>query len=229
MPTYLRPTNEIHPDALLPSDPGVALALAQELIDQPKMSNHARGLWGYSGLTPDGRELTIQSTGIGGPSAAVVLSELAELGVRRAVRIGTCEAIVPDFKPGDLIAVSEAIAADGVSRELGAADELQPDAILGKALEKATTDAGGRAGGVLSADLPHGFGTKPPRARAPRAATVDTATAALFALGAQIAVEVAALLVVSEALVGRIDEKGLGQASLRAGHAAVAALATVST
>ena len=46
------------------------------------MSNHARGLWGYSGRTPAGAELTIQATGMGGPSAAVVLADLAELGVR---------------------------------------------------------------------------------------------------------------------------------------------------
>ena len=38
--------------------------LAQELTVQPKMSNHARGLWGYSGETPEGRPLSIQSTGI---------------------------------------------------------------------------------------------------------------------------------------------------------------------
>ncbi len=54
------------------------------------MSNHARGLWGYSGRTPAGTALTIQSTGMGGPSAALVLGDLAELGVRRAVRVGTC-------------------------------------------------------------------------------------------------------------------------------------------
>ena len=47
--------------------------LAQELLETPKMSNHARGLWGYSGQTPAGAQLTIQATGMGGPSAALVL------------------------------------------------------------------------------------------------------------------------------------------------------------
>ena len=41
--------------AILVGDPGRALLLAQELLEQPKMSNHARGLWGYSGATPEGR------------------------------------------------------------------------------------------------------------------------------------------------------------------------------
>ena len=92
MPSRLRPTAPIAADAILVGDPGRALLLAQELLEQPKMSNHARGLWGYSGRTPAGGELTIQSTGIGGPSAALVLADLAELGVRRAVRVGTCVA-----------------------------------------------------------------------------------------------------------------------------------------
>ncbi len=48
--------------------------LAQELTVQPKMSNHARGLWGYWGVREDGAELTVQSTGTGGPSAALVLA-----------------------------------------------------------------------------------------------------------------------------------------------------------
>ena len=48
MPARLRPTAPIAPDAILVGDPGRALLLAQELLEQPKMSNHARGLWGYT-------------------------------------------------------------------------------------------------------------------------------------------------------------------------------------
>ena len=61
------------------------------------MSNHARGLWGYTGRTPAGVRLTIQATGMGGPSAALVLADLAELGVRRAIRVGTCVALDPEL------------------------------------------------------------------------------------------------------------------------------------
>ena len=90
MRARLRPTAEIAPRAILAGDPGRAMLLAQELIEEPKMSNHARGLWGYSGAAvADGEPLTIQSTGIGGPSAALVLGELVELGVRRAIRVGS--------------------------------------------------------------------------------------------------------------------------------------------
>src|ERR1700742_509821 len=102
MPRRLRPTAEIHPEAILVSDPGRAMALAQVLTEQPKMSNHARGLWGYSGTSAEGRGLTVQATGMGGPSAALVLSDLAELGVRRAGRGGACAAVGQGLRPGDL-------------------------------------------------------------------------------------------------------------------------------
>src|SRR6187200_920675 len=121
MPARLRPTAPNAADAILVGDPGRALMLAQELLQQPKMSNHARGLWGYSGLTQAGHELTIQSTGMGGPSATVVLHDLAELGVRRAVRIGTCTSL-GGTRLGELVVVREARAGD--------ADAVQPDADL---------------------------------------------------------------------------------------------------
>src|SRR6476619_3626884 len=100
MPSRLRPTAPNAPDAILVGDPGRALLLAQELLDQPRMSNHARGLWGYSGQTPEGLELTIQATGMGGPSAAIVLGDLAKLGVTRVIRVGTCTGLAPATRAG---------------------------------------------------------------------------------------------------------------------------------
>ena len=90
---HLRPTAPLAERVLLPGDPGRALALAQSLLVEPLMFNHHRGLWGYTGAAPDGEPLTIQSTGMGGPSAAIVLTELIALGARRAIRVGTCGAL----------------------------------------------------------------------------------------------------------------------------------------
>jgi purine-nucleoside phosphorylase len=74
-PIHLRPTAELAERVLLPGDPGRALALAQTLISQPLMFNHHRGLWGYTGpANHDGQPLTIQSTGLGGPSAPAARS-----------------------------------------------------------------------------------------------------------------------------------------------------------
>ena len=119
MPRRLRPTAPTATGAVLVGDPGRALLLAQELLEQPKMSNHARGLWGYYGTTPAGGPLTIQSTGIGGPSAALVLADLAKLGVQRAVRVGTCVGLDSNGKLGALVVVSEAVPKEEASPRSG--------------------------------------------------------------------------------------------------------------
>jgi len=114
MPAYLRPSAPFAERAVLTGDPARAMMLAQELTEQPKMANHARGLWGYTGVAPDGEPLTVQSTGIGAPSGAAVIRDLAELGVRRAVRVGTCVAADPALEVGALLALKEATGQDGV-------------------------------------------------------------------------------------------------------------------
>jgi uridine phosphorylase len=133
-PIHLRPTATVAKRVLLPGDPGRALALAQFLLEQPLMFNHHRGLWGYTGAAADGDPLTIQSTGMGGPSAAIVLHELIALGVTRAIRVGTCGALDDGLRLGDLIVAREAIAADGTSAALGASELTRADPTLADAL-----------------------------------------------------------------------------------------------
>src|SRR5829696_10352602 len=99
-PVILKPHEPVAERVLLPGDPGRALRLAQQLIDGPRMLNHHRGLWGYTGPAADGEPLTIQSTGLGGPSAAAVVAELVELGARRLVRIGTAAGLGPATRLG---------------------------------------------------------------------------------------------------------------------------------
>lgn len=146
---HIKPTNALAPRAILVGDPGRALQLAQALLDAPLMFNHHRGLWGYTGTAADGAPLTIQATGIGGPSAAAVLAELCDLGLQVAVRAGTCRAVGGVMAPGALVAVREAICGDGASRALGAPARVTGDAALTAAL---TTAAGAHAV-VLSADV----------------------------------------------------------------------------
>ena len=169
MPARLRPTAPIAADAVLVGDPGRALLLAQELLEQPKMSNHARGLWGYSGRSLLGAELTIQATGIGGPSAALVLAELAGHGVRRAVRIGTCLAVAT-AAPGELLLVERAIAEGGSAASFGLAvgESASPDADLTAALCEALP-RGGRA------RRPSPASTSPRRGEDPLPAGADAA------------------------------------------------------
>jgi uridine phosphorylase len=223
MPARLRPTAPLATDAIVVGDPGRALLLAQALLKTPKMSNHARGLWGYSGLTPEGKALTIQSTGIGGPSAALVLTDLAELGVRRAVRVGTCTGLGKQTKLGELLLVDGAIATGGSAAALGASagETVAPDAALtahiGDALEGTV-----RVATVCSVDAHPGEKPAPAGAMA-----ADMQTAPLLARARALQVEVAALLIVTEARNGEaLDDDALEQAEKRAGRLALAGLST---
>jgi uridine phosphorylase len=192
LPRRLRPTAEIHSEAILVGDPGRAMALAQALTEGPKMANHARGLWGYSGTTPEGRGLTVQATGMGGPSAALVLSDLAELGVRSAVRVGTCAAVDPGLRPGELIWVREARpwSVDG----RGAGSSAFPDEALAERLRSALGEEV-KAGRVASLDVLH----PSPGHAIPDGDAADMQTAALFAGAKDLGVALAAVLIVTDA------------------------------
>ena len=149
-PNHLRPAAELAERVLLPGDPARALAVAQVLLETPpKMFNHARGLWGYTGVAPDGEPLTVQATGMGGPSAAIVCEELIALGATRLVRIGTCGALDPDLELGTLLAAASVLPADGTSAALGADAPLEPDPEL---LERLVA-AGARPATIATSDL----------------------------------------------------------------------------
>jgi uridine phosphorylase len=221
---HLRPTAELSERVLLPGDPGRALLLAQILLENPLMFNHHRGLWGYTGTAADGEPLTIQATGMGGPSAAIVLHELIALGARRAIRVGTCGAIAAGLELGRLIVAREAICADGTSRALGAPERVPADDALTAGLELRAADA--RAGAVVSVDL---FYERGPLGGGHEALAVEMEAAALFALGAAQSVPVGCILVVSDTFGpagerARIEDHVLHEAVERAARAALAAL-----
>jgi len=219
MPSRLRPVASVAAEAVLVGDPGRALLLAQELLQAPKMSNHARGLWGYWGETSDGRELTVQSTGMGGPSAALVLADLAKLGLRRAIRVGTCAALEPTRRVGELVDVVEAHAWGGLGG--GEGEPTLPDRALGAALRR-ELGVSARPATIASLDTLHGEHPDPAQLRAEAA---DMQTAALLGHGAALGVALAAVLIVTEDAAGRrAGDDLVEEAAKRAGKAAAAAL-----
>jgi len=226
-PIHLHPTAPLAERVLLPGDPGRALRLAQSLLAEPKMFNHNRGLWGYTGVASDGAQTTIQSTGMGGPSAAIVVSELADLGARRLLRVGTCGAVHPSLALGDLVIAASAIAEDGTSRALGARDRVDGDPGLIEALT-AAADRRATAGLIVTTDL--FYDGEPGEQEAWRAAgalAVEMETATLFALAARRGVRAAALLTVTDLLLGervRIAPDQLAEAEERMGELAMRAL-----
>ena len=227
-PLHLKPNASVAERALLPGDPGRALRLAQHLLTAPmQVLNTNRGLWGYTGTAADGAPLTIQSTGMGGPSAAIVAEELIALGARRLVRVGTCGALTGGRRLGDLLVAGAALCEDGASRALGGADRAAADPGLTAALERA---AGAAAVVVASADLFYDPDPdRPARWAAAGAAAIEMESAALFTVAHLRDVAAGCALIVTDLLDGderrRIGDDVLATAELRLGEAGVAALA----
>ena len=235
MPTYLRPMAPTAAGVILCGDPARALAIAQHVLEAPRMSNHHRGLWGYCGRTPAGVELSVQATGIGGPSAAAVIGEMVELGMRSAVRVGTCRALDSAHRLGAAIAAERVIGLDGASAAAGLQPgrPVTPDPELGSLLTEGT----GSAVDVISVDLPGGGGPEgmlgdagapqsPPSAPG---AVVDLQSATLMALAGRHGLRTAIGLVVAAANGDRLEDDPAEAASLRLGLLAAAALGKVST
>ena len=188
------------------------------------MSNHHRGLWGYHGVTAGARELTVQATGIGGPSAVVVAAELAQLGMRRAIRVGSGSAREAGAALGEAVVVEAALACDGASAALG----FPPGSRIGADPE--LTDRLARAVGrpaetVRSRDLhPGAEGRAPGDGRRPETAAVeDLQTAALLASCRRLGVAAAALLAVAVAGARRLEDEPLERVHLDLAAAATTA------
>jgi purine-nucleoside phosphorylase len=229
-PIHILPTAELAPRVLLPGDPGRAMRLAQQLIAEPKMFNHNRGLWGYTGpALLDGELLTVQATGMGGPSTAIVASELIELGAERLLRVGTCGGLDPALELGTLLVASEAIGDDGTSRALAMLDPPQGDRFpASPALLDALLKSGAASGSVVSSDLFYDADDRHQRWRDAGARAVEMEAATLFILAERRQVEAGCALLVSDTLTGapiRIDNDALHRAELALGELAVNALA----
>lgn len=213
---HLKPAADLAERVLLPGDPHRALAVAQALIEQPKMFNHHRGLWGYTGTARDGGLLTVQATGMGGPSAAIVVEELIALGATTFIRIGTCAALTDAHSIGDVVAAGAALALDGTSRALGADGRVAPDAGLAAACAADAPEVT-----AASVDLFYG---EPDTGDAD---VVEMECATLFQVAHLRGVRAAALLGVSDELADgrkRIEPEPLEALGIRLGETAWAAL-----
>src|SRR2546423_12874710 len=95
MPIHVRAEPGEYADAcLLPGDPLRAKYIAGTYLDDAVQRNSERGMLGYTG-TWEGKPVSVQATGMGCPSAAIVIEELVQLGVKRLCRVGTCGGLQP--------------------------------------------------------------------------------------------------------------------------------------
>lgn len=236
MPVRLTPLEPPAADAIVVGDSRRAFVLAQELTVQPRMSHQARGLWGYTGTSERGLDLTVQSTGVGGPSAVAVIGDLIEAGVSTLVRLGTCVSIADHPEPGEALLVERAIAADGAGRALAARATgsgsvrdpvtIEPDRALFDSLRGLA-----EPGTVSSHDLVARLDRRPDQAGAGTsvagqgAPVRDLQTAATLAIARSLGIRAAALLVVAESgPAGRLGEGEMEDRFLELGPAVLEVL-----
>ena len=100
--------------AFLPGDPGRVQALAEALGGETQLLGFHREYKSVRACI-DGQSALVMSTGMGGPSVAIGVEELARLGVKKFVRVGTTGAIQPHIALGDLIVNEAAVRLDGAS------------------------------------------------------------------------------------------------------------------
>jgi uridine phosphorylase len=100
---------------ILPGDPARCEQIAA-FLDGARFVTENREYKTYSG-TLSGETVTVTSTGIGGPSAAIAMEELASLGAHTFIRVGTCGGMDMKVRSGDLVIATGSVRQEGTSRE----------------------------------------------------------------------------------------------------------------
>ncbi len=133
--------------AILPGDPGRVPKIAQHLKGPMALANHRE----FCSMKGDyqGLSVLVISTGIGGPSAAICIEELAMLGIRHFLRVGTTGAIQDHIEAGDIIVPTAAVRGDGASTHIA---PLAFPAVADFAMVQAIRDS------LLSEKLRHHLG-----------------------------------------------------------------------
>ena len=127
----------------LPGDPGRCEAIASH-FDNPVHIGMNREYNIYTG-TLLGEKVSVCSTGIGGPSAAIAMEELAAIGCKTFIRVGTCGGIDLNVCPGDLVVATGAIRFEHASLEYAPIEYPSvPDFDITAALKAASEDLGYR-------------------------------------------------------------------------------------
>src|ERR671938_1102570 len=206
MPIHVRAEPGDYAEAcLLPGDPLRAKYIAETYLEGAVQRNAERGMLGYTG-TFEGRPVSVQATGMGCPSAAIVAEELHQLGVKRMLRVGTCGGLQPDLSLGDLIVALSAIPADATARHLVGADQHVPTAswelVHGAVHVAKEIDQPVRVGPIVSSDLFYNPDDRQYERWSSRGIlAVEMEAAVLFTLAALRRVQTGCLLTVSDVVV----------------------------
>ncbi len=206
MPIHLRAEPGDYADAcLLPGDPLRAKYIAETFMQDVRQVNAERGMLGYTG-TFNGKPVSVQSSGMGCPSAGIVVEELIQLGVQRILRVGTCGGLQPDLSIGDLIIALSAVPADSTATHLIGGEPHAPTAdwelIHGAVHHAKELGKPVRVGPIVSSDVFYNpDGGQYQRWSDRGILAVEMEAAMLFTIGALRKIRTGCLLIVSDMVV----------------------------
>jgi purine-nucleoside phosphorylase len=206
MPIHLRAEPGAYADAcLLPGDPLRAKYIAETFFDDAVEVNHERGIFGYTG-TFRGKRVSVQASGMGCPSAGIVIEELVQLGVEKIMRVGTCGGLQPNMEMGELIVALSATPADATPLHLIGNEPHAPTAdwelVHGAVHHAKELGKKVRVGGVVSSDVFYNPDNGQYRRWSDRGIlAVEMEAAMLFTLGALKKIQTGCLLIVSDVVV----------------------------
>ena len=192
--------DRLAPHVLLPGDPGRAAFIAETFLDDAELTTDNRGLLGYTGRYR-GVEVSVQTTGMGCPSLAIVVEELIRLGARTLVRVGTAGVVADAVAPGDRIVADASVPGDGTTRQYLRGAPYAPTATfeVTRALVDAAAAHGGAHVGLIRTEDAF-YATSPedvPRMAAQGVLAVEMEASALFTLGGLRGVRTGCMVVAS--------------------------------
>jgi DeoD family purine-nucleoside phosphorylase len=206
MPIHVRADKGDYAEAcLLPGDPLRAKYIAETFLEDVAQRNAERGMLGYTG-TFHGKPVSVQASGMGCPSAAIVIEELVQLGVTKIMRVGTCGGLQPDLSMGDLIVALSATPADSTALHYTRGEPHAPTAdfaLVHEAVHQAKElGKAVRVGPIVSSDVFY----QPDEGLAGRWSergilAVEMEAAVLFTLGALRKIQAGCMLIVSDVVV----------------------------
>ncbi|UCH24355.1 MAG: nucleoside phosphorylase [Trueperaceae bacterium] len=107
-------SGEVAPYVLLPGDPARAERIAEVFAESTRVA-HNREFTLFTGTTQRGSPISVCSTGVGGPSAAIAIEELARIGATHFIRVGSAGARQPEIPIGTVVIVTAAYRGEGTS------------------------------------------------------------------------------------------------------------------
>ena len=126
---------------ILPGDPHRVPKIAAYFDNAEKVAN-SREFVTYTGYL-DGVKVSCTSTGVGGPSASIALEEIANVGGKTFIRVGTCGGMDIDVKGGDIVVATGAVRMDGTSKEYAPIEyPAVPDVLVASSLMRAAQKLG---------------------------------------------------------------------------------------